>query len=73
MASLKYTVIKTVILWKVRVSNSDGDEIFRVRPDGCWVQPASYTICTGSLQGGKATRAWRWPPALHLVPRLKKE
>ena len=29
---------------------------------GPWTQPASYTMCNGSFQRGKAAGAWRWPP-----------
>ena len=29
---------------------------------GPGAHPASYTMGTGSFPGGKAARAWRWPP-----------
>ena len=50
-----------------------GGEIFLHFQTGPGAHPASYTMGTESLSGVKAAGVWRWPPTLHLAPRLKKE
>ena len=47
-------------LWvgRSRGLNPGGSEIFRTRPNGPWIHPASYTVGTG-FPWGKGTGAWR--------------
>ena len=51
--------------WKKTVSRSDVWDKYGPRKPvqtSPGAHPASYTVSTGSFQGGKATGAWRWPP-----------
>ena len=42
--------------------NPDGGEIFRTRPDRPWGPPSILYNGYRVFPGGKAARAWRWPP-----------
>ena len=41
---------------------SGGSEIFRTRPDRPWGPPSLLSDRYRVFPGGKAARAWRWPP-----------
>ena len=57
-----------------RSSNPGGGEIFRTRPDRPWDPPSLLFNGYRVFSGGKAARAWRWPPKhFHLAPKLRKE
>jgi hypothetical protein len=60
--------------WTVRGSKPGGEEIFHTCPDRPWGPPSLLYNRYRVFSGGKAARAWRWPPNhLHLAPRLRKE
>ena len=48
--------------WTVRGSNPGGGEIFRTRPDRSWGLPCLMYNGYRVFPGGKAARAWCWPP-----------
>jgi hypothetical protein len=50
-----------VFLWNLSVFRCKPDFQHPSRPV-LGAHPVSYTVGTGSVPGGKAARAWRWPP-----------
>jgi len=52
--------------------NPTGSEIFCTCLDHPWGPPSLLYNGYWLFPGGKAAGAWRWPPTLHLVPRLRK-
>jgi len=48
--------------WTVWRSNPGRDEIFRTRPDWSWGPHRLLYNGYRVIPGGKAARAWRWPP-----------
>ena len=48
--------------WKIRGLNPGGGEIFHTRPDRSWGPPSLLYNGYRVFPGGKAARAWRWPP-----------
>jgi len=48
--------------WTVRGSNPGGGEIFCTGPDRPWGPPSLLYNGYRVFPGGKAVRAWRWPP-----------
>ena len=58
--------------WTDRGSNTGGDEISRTRPDRPWGLPSLLYNGYWVFPGGKAGRAWCWPPTSISAPRSWK-
>jgi len=61
-ASIAHSIQRLATGWTVRGSNPGGGEIFRTCPDLLWGPPNLLHNEYQVLPGGKAARAWHWPP-----------